>query len=288
MASSGRKRKGSFSLPDWVAEQLECPVCLKTIQDPPIFQCEQGHGLCSTCRKPLKDEGKPCPVCRGKLTEVRMLAVEKMLEKLPQTKCKYNGCTFTRSDAQLVKGHEDGECRQRPVKCGLCEMDIAWSKLSDHLKTNHKLKPFIYHSFGSDMGMILAKRAYWIQNPLQGGFLKGYSIFRTPYEHKELEFLSNWQQYDNLMTLFWISFCGTKKEAKEFEYTLKIESSADKKAGRTKFLLTATRECISCDLSHEDVKRSGNALVLSKDMLAKAAEGNDENELEWVFVIKKK
>ena len=90
------------------------------------------------------------------------------------------------------------------------------------------------------------------------------------------------------MTLFWISFSGTKKEAMEFEYTLQIMSSADKKAGRTKYLLTATRECISCSLSHEDVKRSGNALVLSKDMLVKAAEGNDQNKLELVFVIKKK
>ena len=286
---AGRKRKGSFSLPDWVAEQLECPVCLKTIQDPPIFLCEQGHGLCNTCRKPLKDEGKPCPVCRGKLTDVRMLAVEKMLEKLPQTKCKYNGCTFTRSNAQLVKGHEDEECRQRPVKCALCEMDIAWSKLSDHLKTNHGRKPFIYDSFGSDMGMITAKRAYWtLGNPPQGSRLKNIGLITSSFEQNDLEFFANWQHYDIHHTMFWISFCGTKKEAKEFEYTLKIVSSADKKAGRTKYLLTGTRDCISCSLSHEDVKRSGNALVLSKDMLAKAAEGNDPNKLEWVFVIKKK
>ena len=33
---------------------------------------------------------------------------------------------------------------------------------------------------------------------------------------------------------------------------------------------------------------SGNAIVLCKDMLEKAAEGNDEKKLEKIIVIKKK
>ena len=82
MASAGKERKGDFSLPDWMAKSLECPVCLETIKDPPIFQ---GHALCSTCREPLKAQDKPCPVCRGKLLDVRNLAVEKMLEQLPRS-----------------------------------------------------------------------------------------------------------------------------------------------------------------------------------------------------------
>ena len=108
-------------LPVWVTKSLECPVCLATIKDPPIFQCEKGHGLCQTCREPLKAENKPCSVCRGRLTDTRNLAVENMLEQLPKIKCKYEGCTFQRSNGELVKRHEDEECRERPVRCEFCQ-----------------------------------------------------------------------------------------------------------------------------------------------------------------------
>ena len=84
MASGGKKREGDFSLPDWVAKSLECPVCLETIKDPPVYLCEKGHGMCQACREPLKAQGKPCPVCRGKLVDTRNLAVENMLEQLQQ------------------------------------------------------------------------------------------------------------------------------------------------------------------------------------------------------------
>ena len=81
MASQAKKMKASLSLPELLAETLECPVCRKTIQDPPVFQCEKGHELCNPCREQIKAEGKPCPVCRGKLTDTRALAVERMLEQ---------------------------------------------------------------------------------------------------------------------------------------------------------------------------------------------------------------
>ena len=138
--ASGRKRKGSLSLPDWVAESLDCPLCLKIIKDPPIYLCEKGHGLCSTCREQLKTEDKPCPVCRGKLTDTRNLAVENFLEKLPKIRCKYDGCTFERSDMQLVKNHEDEECREKPVQCRLCPESVAISKMVNHLETKHNQK----------------------------------------------------------------------------------------------------------------------------------------------------
>ena len=112
MASSQKKRKLDVSLPDLCDEILQCPVCLETIKDPPVFLCEKGHGLCYSCRDQIKAQGKPCPVCKGKLIDARNWAVEKMLEKLPKTKCKYEGCTFSRSDTQLVKNHEE-KCKQR-------------------------------------------------------------------------------------------------------------------------------------------------------------------------------
>ena len=137
------------SPPDWLAESLECPVCLDPFKDPPIYLCEKGHGLCQTCRDPLKAQDKPCPVCRGKLLDVRNLAVESMLAKLPKIKCKYEGCTFERWDGELVKTHED-ECKEKPVKCEHCKKAVAMSKLYSHLETEHDLDPATYGDLGTE------------------------------------------------------------------------------------------------------------------------------------------
>ena len=129
--------------PDWVAKSLECPVCLEIIESPPIYLCEKGHGLCSACRQPLKDQDLPCPVCRGKLTDTRNFALENVLEQLPKVKCKYEGCNFQKSDAQQIKIHQKEECRERPVICAIasCQKPIAMSKLFGHLETKHDKKP---------------------------------------------------------------------------------------------------------------------------------------------------
>merc|ERR1711974_320370 len=127
-------------------------------KDPPIYLCEKGHGLCQTCRDPLKAQDQPCPVCRGKLIDARSLGLENILEQLPKIKCKNEGCTL-RSDQLvndkllemmndlLLKSHED-ECRERPVKCELCQEPIAMSKLWDHLVTKHESPPLSYENLG--------------------------------------------------------------------------------------------------------------------------------------------
>jgi len=271
MASAGQKREGDFSLPDWVTKFLECPVCLEIIKDPPVYLCEKGHALCLTCREPLKAQDKPCPVCRGKLTDARNLVVENMLELLPKIKCKNEGCTFEKSNGDLVKTHEE-ECRERPVKCGNCKEPIAMSKLVAHLETEHDQKPLPY---------LGEERWYGVELDWNGS---------CPLVNNDLQFLVNWKDYDANAKMFWISLCGTPKQAKEYEYTIKIESSAEKKAGRVKFLLTGTGECLSCDVSHEDVKKKpteNRVMLFPRGILEKAAEGND-NKLQWRLVIKKK
>ena len=46
-------------LPAWymeVEKDLECPVCLDSIMEPPIFLCERQHGLRSTCCQKFQEE----------------------------------------------------------------------------------------------------------------------------------------------------------------------------------------------------------------------------------------
>jgi len=282
MASQEKKLKASLSLPELLAETLQCPVCRKTIQDPPVFQCEKGHELCNPCRERIKAEGKPCPVCRGKLTDTRAWAVEKILDKLPKTKCKQDGCAFARSNAQLVKDHEEKECKLRPVKCEHCKQSVALSQLFDHLVANHKKIPL-------KLAGLEVENFFSFELPVK----MTWPIMQWPLRvNNGLEFVLNWRDFNTNLLMLWVSFVGTLKEAKEYKYSIKIISHTEwKKTDRKKDLLSGERECNSCDLSHEDVKESGRSVFLNRALLEEAAgdvNDKDRPEFHLTLVIKKK
>ena len=58
-----------------IEAELECPVCLE-ISRPPIYQCPEGHLICSAC-KPLL---KACCLCEAKFTDppIRCRFAEKL------------------------------------------------------------------------------------------------------------------------------------------------------------------------------------------------------------------
>jgi len=278
MASDEKKRKLSECLPDLFAETLECPVCLETIRDPPVFLCANGHELCHKCREPLKAEDKPCPVCQEELLDVRNRAVEKMLDKLPKTKCAHEGCTFAKADGQLVKNHEK-DCNLRPVKCEGCKKPIALSQLYEHLVVNHQFFPSKLTGFGVKNECVkqisLAKSPHGLFGP------PPYPLWKVD---NDLMFIYNWSHFDSNLTMFWISFSGTQKEAEKYEYTLKILSSAD----GTKYHFSGSRKCMSCEVSHEEMKKKGGALFLNKDLLETAGIDNGQFlDIDWSLVIKK-
>jgi len=277
MASAGRKHNGGVAVPDWVSEALECPVCLETIKDPPVFLCTNGHELCHTCRERHKTEGKPCPVCKGELTDTRARAVERMLEKLPKTQCKHEGCTFSRADAQVVKSHEEKECRLKPVQCNVCYQRIALSQLYDHMDAIH-MKVSCDIRFDEVIGMKDRAMIFGVTY---------LSLLRDL--DSDLKFFMNWVCYDTNLAMFWISFAGTPVEAEEYNYTLKITHPTERREGRA-YLFTGTRDCESCDVSYGDMKVKGSALFLNKALLesASATKEKDKFLLDLRFVIRKK
>ena len=61
-------------------KSLECPVCFHTPKAGPLYQCENGHILCSGCNGKVNQ----CPECRADdlpKVRIRNLFAEKQLEK---------------------------------------------------------------------------------------------------------------------------------------------------------------------------------------------------------------
>ena len=74
---------GSSAFPDWLKASLECPVCLDTFRDPPIYTCENLRGLGQKYHRAQKDMGNQCPICRGGLTWNRNhTVVENILDRV--------------------------------------------------------------------------------------------------------------------------------------------------------------------------------------------------------------
>ena len=130
--------KSSFSVPIAEFEEfLECPVCYTIPDSSPIYQCENGHILCQSCRPKLEN----CPTCRHPLRNTRSLLAEKVLEKIP-VKCTFsrNGCTL-RLEKKNVIAHET-VCPFRDVMCFMtnCERYFPIGELVSHIKSNHEDK----------------------------------------------------------------------------------------------------------------------------------------------------
>ena len=60
-------------------KSLECPVCFETPKAGPLYQCQNGHILCSVCI----DKVQECPQCRVNLPSIRIrcLFAEQQLQK---------------------------------------------------------------------------------------------------------------------------------------------------------------------------------------------------------------
>ena len=71
--------------PCWHWNTWECPVCYeKFTGQSQVFQCQQGHFVCGTCRPRVNN----CPVCRGNMMG-RCNGAEQILQSLNIWTVKY-------------------------------------------------------------------------------------------------------------------------------------------------------------------------------------------------------
>ena len=132
------------SIPDWL-QHFEYPCCYEYIL-PPIWQCKQGHLICTSC----KNKVLSCPTCRGTLDTIRCLALEKISESL-QFPCKYDCDKMLHTSEKLQ--HED-ECQLHPFNCPMDGYNNCQNWKGDrnavvkHLLSHHTVNQRIYYKYG--------------------------------------------------------------------------------------------------------------------------------------------
>lgn len=126
-------------------ELTKCPICLSVLI-PPLCYCENGHYICSSCKKDLT----ACPTCRASFVESRIIPalVRGVLSIVPK-ECKHsvNGCKKLISPL-VLKEHER-RCSFRKVPCRIvtCTWESTARNLLNHIRTQHpKTHIFKTHS----------------------------------------------------------------------------------------------------------------------------------------------
>ena len=118
-------------------EWLECPICLETLRESPIYGCTLGHNICSTCLRNVQE----CPVCKTSLTTTaRNIFAERILSQTLKTTplaCKFQGCKYEALVSDVIT-HES-TCFHRLVQCpGALRSACSWSgpiyALISHIK----------------------------------------------------------------------------------------------------------------------------------------------------------
>ena len=67
-----KTNQNSSDFKEYVRDLLECPVCMDVIKSVPVYQCANGHVICTGCIEKLNN----CPICRSDSSLVRILILE--------------------------------------------------------------------------------------------------------------------------------------------------------------------------------------------------------------------
>ncbi|KAL1206999.1 E3 ubiquitin-protein ligase SINA-like 7 [Cardamine amara subsp. amara] len=113
---------------------LDCPICFEALTIP-IFQCDNGHLVCSSCCPKLSNR---CPTCDSPVGHNRCRAMETVLESVfvPCRNTKF-GCTINVSYGK--ESTHEKECTFSQCFCPAldCNYTGSYSNIYSHFVDNH-------------------------------------------------------------------------------------------------------------------------------------------------------
>ena len=221
-------------------KSLECPVCIALPESAPIYQCENGHIICKTCRQSLET----CPVCRIPLGNDRNLTAESFLEAFLEP-CPFveNGCKV-----KLLPDNQEEHrksCDFRPVFCPVkkCPQKICFHQVINHLESKHGE----YIHVSGKYSKLLT-----LETDSVNCYSHNNNIFLIM---KTITTNGNWH--------FWVYGLGTPEEMAKFSYEINLYNHD----GSSK--ISTQEKVVSLDKSLEDVVCDKNGLVLTEDAMTK-------------------
>ena len=190
-----------------IQDALECIVCLDVPKSDPVYQCDNGHILCSSCHPNVSD----CPMCRVKLGRSRNLAVERVLAKFPRP-CEFDihGCQI-KMTKEALDVHTN-ICSYKPVPClsSVCKELIPMVEMPAHMND-------IHHVFKTN--------TYSIHYENMSKYMKSNVQFNPAhFTFDEKDFFSFcWRTFhpQNCWHI-WLYMVGTPEESQKYNYHVKI------------------------------------------------------------------
>ena len=248
MAQSSKKRK-AIEMDDELIEVLECPVCLKMPRQTPVYQCENGHCICSECYVKLTN----CPICRKALGKIRNLVFERLLKKMSH-KCKFveYGCTF--EDTMKPLECHELDCQYRLVNCVhlTCKIQISMAHLFEHMQKEHNR--IVENTVLNEYQRIKSSLHVKTEDFIEEGIWKPAHI---KFEDKHF-FLESWRSTTGQWS-FWVYMIGSKEACDEWTYTMKLKSKKKKEMQ----IYRARGYCVPLDLTKEQVAMQGICFTLT-------------------------
>lgn len=244
-----------------VRELLECPVCLNAMY-PPIYQCSNGHTLCSCCKPRVHNR---CPTCRHELGNIRCLALEKVAASL-ELPCKYQSFGCMGIYPYFNKLKHESQCIFRPYNCPYagseCSVIGDVPYLVSHLKDDHKVDMHNGSTFN---------HRYVKSNPHE---VENATWMLTVFSCFGQYFCLHFEAFQFGMAPVYIAFLrfmGDENEAKNYGYTLEVGGN-----GRKMIWQGVPR---SIRDSHRKVRDSFDGLIIQRNM-ALSFSGGDRKELK--------
>jgi len=256
---------------EMIGDYNECPVCLSSILDPPVYMCARSHIFCEDCHTTLKKDNQDCPVCKGDLAGNRNLFAERMLDSLPKTQCKNQGCSFKRADPKKVEIHGD-ICQFRLTQCLKCNNEVPLKKLSEHLVSIHRGKKFHY-----EFGKYYSNWGDGAHANLPRGTSASLMIKE---DGKDQFFYLHRLVHDSGYHLLWISQSQTKKDIRKYKYTINLLCAKAYENGKIERMLTYSGFCIPTDVTTENIKNKTPCMWLPKDFLLQNLDKEEKYHFE--------
>ena len=200
---------------DKAAARLACSDCKVVPKDIPIFQSGQGDVLCSIC--------KP----NSKLTGIfRSSVLEDLLMSLPIS-CKFqkNECPVVLQDRENLSYHEE-DCEHRDVLCPdrFCEERIPAIQFKNHFLQKHEID---LEKDDEDVTKMTESGVYKVKREMLKEYFSGEWQFTCWFNYNDSKsFILFSRDFDGY-NLSWLQLVGSQFEAKNFEYSLKVEGPLD-------------------------------------------------------------